>query len=572
MSQSQLSFDLPAPPATAEMPLVPVRMVNEYVYCPRLAWLEWVDGAWAESGDTAQGRRVHARVDAGGPPLADAEAVAGGTEMKTRAVMLSSERLGLICKIDLIETEDGSVTPVDYKKGKRPHVPEGAYEPERVQVCAQGLVLEDNGYRTEEGALWFAESRERVRVVFDEALRARTLRAIHELRLAAASAKPPPPLENSPKCVRCSLAGICLPDEVNYFKGAQAAPRPLAPADDPALPLYVQTPGARLRKDGDTVVIEADDTKTQAPLIEISELAVFGPVSVSTPLLHELMRREIPVTWLSSGGWFLGHTVGTGAKNITVRIAQYKAAFDEARSLALARGIVAAKIRNARTMLRRNWKDEAAAAEREAAMNAMKRLAERAEHARDPGELLGLEGEGAAAYFRNFERLLSRPASEGALPEFRFETRNRRPPCDPINAMLSLGYAVLARNWHVALAGAGFDPYLGFYHRPRHGRPALALDMMEPYRPILADSAAINAINNGEVKAGDFVYSGPACSLTSAGRKAFLAAYERRLDQETTHPLFGYRVSMRRLIAVQARLLARHLMGEIESYPHYMPR
>ena len=117
----------------------------------------------------------------------------------------------------------------------------------------------------------------------------------------------------------------------------------------------------------------------------------------------------------------------------------------------------------------------------------------------------------------------------------------------------------------MALAGAGFDPYLGFYHRPRHGRPALALDLMEPDRPIVADSTVVNAINNGEVQAADFVYSGPACALTPSGRKAFIAAYERRLDQETTHPLFGYRVTMRRLIAVQARLLARHLLGEIES-------
>jgi CRISPR-associated endonuclease Cas1/CRISPR-associated protein Cas4 len=572
MFPSQLSFDLPAPPATGEMPLVPARMVNEYVYCPRLAWLEWVDGEWAESGDTAQGRRVHARVDAGGPPLANAEAVAEGTEMKTRAVTLSSERLGLICKIDLLEAEDGLVTPIDYKKGKRPHVAEGAHEPERVQVCAQGLVLEDNGYRVEEGALWFSESRERVRVLFDEALREKTLRAIHELRLAAASARPPPPLENSPKCPRCSLAGICLPDEVNFFREPKSVPRPLAPADDSALPLYVQTPGARVRKDGDTIVVETDEGKTQAPLLDISELAVFGPVSVSTPLLNELMRREIPVAWLSTGGWFLGHTVGAGEKNVTVRIAQYKAAFDEMRALGIARGIVAAKIRNSRTMLRRNWKEESAGAERDAALNELKRLADRAEHAHDPGELLGLEGEAAATYFRHFERLLSRPSGEGALPEFRFDTRNRRPPCDPVNAMLSLGYAVLARSWHVALAGAGFDPYLGFYHRPRHGRPALALDMMEPYRPLIADSAVINAINNGEVKAGDFIYSGPACSLTSAGRKSFLAAYERRLDQETTHPLFGYRVSMRRLITVQARLLARHLLGEIQPYPHYVPR
>jgi CRISPR-associated protein Cas4 len=585
----QLSFDLPAPPALAEGALVPARMVNEWVYCPRLAWLEWADGQWAESGDTAQGRRVHARVDAGGPPLPDAAAVEAGEEMRTRSVTLSSERLGLIAKIDLVEAEEGCVVPVDYKKGKRPHVAEGAYEPERVQVCAQALVLEDNGYKVAEGALWFAESRERVRVVLGEELRARTLRAIYDLRLAAASPKPPPPLENSPKCPRCSLAGICLPDEVNFFRG-RSPPRPLAPAEDTALPLYVQTPGARVRKEGQTVVIETEAGKTEAPLIDVSELVVFGPVSVSTPLLHELMSRDIPVAWHSSGGWFLGHTTGAGARNVSVRMAQFHMAFDEARSLAFARGLVAAKIRNSRTLLRRNWKGGELAGEREAPMETLKRLADRAEHARDPNELLGFEGEAASVYFRNFERLLGKATGGGGagegeagrtgtggsgggeLPRFRFEKRNRRPPEDPVNAMLSLAYALLTRTWHVMLGGAGFDPYMGFYHRPRHGRPALALDMMEPYRPILADSTVINAVNNGEIGIDDFVYSGPACSLKPAGRKALIAGYERRLDQETTHPLFGYRVTMRRLLAVQSRLLARHLLGEIEVYPHYLPR
>lgn len=566
----QLSFDLPSPPAGGEIPLVPARMVNEWVYCPRLAWLEWVDGQWADSGDTAQGRRIHARVDAPGPALAQPDDIAAGTEMKTRAVTLSSEPLGLIAKIDLLEAEDGFVTPIDYKKGKRPHVAEGAYEPERVQVCAQALVLEDNGYKVAEGGLWFAESRERVRVELDDSLREKTRRAIHEMRLAAASARPPPPLENSPKCPRCSLAGICLPDEVNFFD-RRNPPRPLAPADDPALPLYVQAPGARVRKQGETIVVETEDGKTEAPLIDISELSVFGPASISTPLLHELMRREVTVAWFSTGGWFLGHTTGTGAKNVSVRIAQSQAVFDSARAMNLSRGIVAAKIRNCRTLLRRNWKDDAALELRETAIDALKRLAERAEFARDAGELLGLEGEAAAVYFRHFDSMFSRPPGND-LPPFRFDKRNRRPPADPVNALLSLAYAVLTRTLHVALLGAGFDPYLGFYHRPRHGRPALALDMMEAYRPIIADSVVINAINNGEVKLDDFVFSGGACALTSAGRKNFLAGYERRLNQETTHPLFGYRLTMRRLITVQAQLLARHLLGEIAEYPHYIPR
>ncbi|HZP96250.1 MAG TPA: CRISPR-associated endonuclease Cas1 [Candidatus Limnocylindria bacterium] len=557
---------------TSDVPLVPARMVNEWVYCPRLAWLEWVEGQWAESGDTAQGRRVHARVDVAGPALPDVEAVEAGAELKTRSVMLSSERLGLIAKIDLLETAGGSVTPVDYKKGKRPHVAEGAFEPERVQVCAQALVLEDNGYTVAEGMLWFAESRERVRVVLDDDLRARTIRAIAELRRAAAGGEAPPPLENSPKCPRCSLLGICLPDEVNYLRG-HAVPRPIVVPDEPSLPLYVQSPGARVRKDGETIQIETDEGRTEARLIDVSELAVYGPVSVSTPLLHELMSREIPVAWFSSGGWFMGHTTGAGEKNVAIRVAQYRAALDETRALAIARGIVAAKIRNARTILRRNWKQASAEVEREQAMNELKWLALRAERARDADQLLGLEGEAAAVHFRHFARLLSPPRSSGkTFTTFAFEHRNRRPPTDPVNALLSYAYGLLLRTVHVALAGAGFDPYLGFYHRPRHGRPALALDLMEPYRPLLADSTVINAINNGEVKPWDFVYSGPACALTKSGRRALIASYERRLDQETTHPLFGYRLSMRRLLSVQARLLARHLLGETDSYPHYVPR
>ena len=181
-SSDQPSLPLPAPAAAPDEPLVPARLINEWVYCPRLAYLEWVEGEWAASADTEQGERVHARTDrkaAKTPALPEPEALTGES-LETRRLTLSSERLGLIAQIDVLEAEDGLVVPIDHKKGKRPHVDKGAYEPERVQVCAQGLILEDNGYRCSEGALWFAESRERVRVVFDEALRTLTLKAAAE--------------------------------------------------------------------------------------------------------------------------------------------------------------------------------------------------------------------------------------------------------------------------------------------------------------------------------------------------------------------------------------------------------
>lgn len=511
---------------------------------------------------------MHVRVDAGGGRLPAASEVEDKPDFVARSVMLASEALGIIAKMDLIEGEDGTVTVVDTKKGKRPHVAEGAYEPERVQICAQALILEDAGYKVAEGAIWYAGSRERVRIALDAELRAKTRAAISELRLTAAAGRLPPPLIDSPKCTRCSLAGICLPDEVAFFHRG-LAPRPLNPSADTALPLYVQEPGARVTKSGEVLVIEADDKKTEVAIGDVSELVLHGPVSLTTPALAALMRAEVPVTYASTGGWVLGHTVSTGHRNVAIRIAQSRAAFDERRALAFARSLVAAKIRNCRVFLRRNFKagDEA---ERDAALEALSRLADRAAYAPSEAELLGLEGEAAARYFRLFSTMLGAAARD--FPEFAFEKRTRRPPADPINAMLSLAYAMLTRTWLTVLSAVGFDPYLGFYHRPRFGRPALALDMMEPFRPILADSTVIQAVNNSEVHADGFLAVGSAVNLKPHARRAFMAAYERRLEQEVTHPVFGYRVSMRRLLEVQARLLARHLLGEIEEYPHYLVR
>ena len=565
---TQLSLELLAPPASAETPLVPARMINEFVYCPRLAFLEWVDGEWADSGDTEEGRRAHVRVDSGGGKLPAPDAVDARPDFAARSVTLASERLGIIAKMDLIEGEDGTVTPVDTKKGKRPHVAEGAYEPERVQVCAQALILEDAGYKVNGGAIWYGGSRERVRIALDDELRTMTRAAISDLRLAAASGRVPPPLVDSPKCTRCSLAGICLPDEVTFFRRG-LAPRPLNPSADTALPLYVQEPGARVTKSGEVLVIEAEAGKTEVPLGDISELVLHGPVSLTTPALGALLRDEVPVTYASTGGWVMGHTVSTGNRNVAIRIAQYRAAFDERRCLAFARSLVVAKIKNSRVFLRRNFKagDEA---ERDAALEALARLADRAAHAPSEAELLGLEGEAAARYFRLFSTMFGEIARD--FPAFAFDKRTRRPPADPVNAMLSFGYALLTRTWLTALSAVGFDPYLGFYHKPRFGRPALALDMMEPFRSILADSTVIQAVNNGEVKAEGFIAAGPAINLKPPAKRAFIAAYERRLDQEVTHPVFGYRVSMRRLLEVQARLLVRYLDGEIDEYPHYLVR
>ena len=567
--ESQQELPLPFPELTGDLPLLPARMVNEYQYCPRLSYLEWVQGEWADSSDTVEGRHVHRRVDRPGGKLPSSDELTTDDSIHARSITLSSNRLGLIAKMDLIESDDGVVVPVDYKRGKRPHVPRGAHDPERVQLCVQGLILEEHGYRCDAGVLYFASSKERVRVEFDADLRAVTRNAIDGLRLIAVGGTIPVPLVDSPKCPRCSLVGICLPDEVNFFRREQKTPRPLAVAQTEALPVYVQARGAKVAKDGETLQIFVDDQKVAvARLAEVSQLVLWGNIYVTSPALQELMVREIPVSWHSFGGWFMGHTIGTGHKNVELRTAQYRASFEPDRCLRIARGLVVAKIQNSRTLLRRNWKEGEAP---EAVLDGFRQDIDLAKRTRSLPELLGAEGNAAARYFRHFSELIRKPPDQENFA-FDFTHRNRRPPADPVNALLSFAYSLLVRTWTVTLTAVGFDAYRGFYHQPRYGRPALALDMMEPFRPLIADSSVIQAINNGEIKSTDFVSAAGSVALDADGRKRFIATFERRLDHEITHPLFEYRVSYRRLLELQARLMARHLQGEIDDYPNLVTR
>ncbi len=553
-----------------DVPLLPARMINEYQYCPRLCYLEWVQSEWSESADTVEGRHAHRRVDRSGGNLPEPNAGGGqGQRLHARSITLSSNSLGLIARMDLVEAEGNRVTPVDYKRGKRPHVARGAYDPERVQLCVQGMILEEHGYTCDEGVLYFAESRERVSVAFDDELRSLTRAAIDGMRKMAACGSIPPPLEDSPKCVRCSLVGICLPDEVNFLRRQDTPPRPLAIPRNEALPLYVQARGAKVTKKGETLEIFVDDELIQkVRLIDVSQLAVMGQIYITSPTLQELMSREIPVSWHSFGGWFMGHTIGTGHKNVEIRAAQYRASFDPQVCLRIAQGLVVAKIQNQKTLLRRNWKQGNAP---EDLLDGFLADIRRAQRAADLAELLGAEGQAAARYFGAFSSML-RLANETETASFDFQTRNRRPPTDPVNALLSYAYSLLVRAWSVAITAVGFDCYRGFYHQPRYGRPALSLDMMEPFRPLIADSSVIQAINNGEVRPTDFVRAGGGVTLTEDGRKRFIGTFERRLSQEVTHPIFGYKLSYRRLLELQGRLLARFLLGELAEYPNFTTR
>jgi len=581
-------------------------MVGQYTYCPRRFHLMYVEGRWDDNAYTIEGRHVHRRVDRLDHLLPDAEAdrdtpttAAATSPDKTpagddppvisRSVPLASAALSLSAKLDLISSDGTEAVPVETKRGRVPNNAERSYDTHRVQLMAQGLLLREQGYRCDHGVVYFVGSRTRVEVPFTAELETQTRDLIERTRQAVSLTAIPDPLDDSPKCNGCSLAGICLPDEtlaIRQLHDESAAPLPpplkprhaegdeepshirrLYPPRPDATPLYVQTQGAFVGKRGESLVVRAEGEElTRVGLKDVSQLVLCGNVQVSTQTLHLLCESDVPVVLLSSGMWFYGIAHGQSLRNAYDRAAQFHAAADPGRCLAFARAVVRDKAMNQRTQLRRNAPPSA---DLDRVLRDIDDLITRVPDAPSADVLLGLEGNAARCYFAHFSQTL-KPRDFDSTWDF--DSRNRRPPRDPVNAMLSFAYALLAKECTVALLAEGLDPYWGLYHRPRHGRPALALDLMEPLRPVVADSAVITAVNTGMVRAAHFARAASGCAMNDAGRKGLLRAYEARLDQLVTHPVFDYRCSWRSIIRLQARLLTRWLRGDIPEFNNLVTR
>lgn len=336
--------------------------------------------------------------------------------------------------------------------------------------------------------------------------------------------------------------------------------------------LYVQTQGAVLHLDHDTVKIEVDrELKLRLPLLRLSGIVVFGRVTVTPFLIQRCAEDGRSLVWLDRNGRFKARVEGPARGNVLLRRAQHLALSDSKRALRIARQIVAAKLQNSRQVVLRGAREAPSEGARMALADAAGRIADilgRLGECRALDELRGMEGDAARAYFGVFGYHVR--ADQEA---FEMDGRTRRPPRDRVNAVLSFLYALLRGECSAGLESVGLDPQVGFLHALRPGRPALALDLMEEFRPIIADRLALTLINRKQLQADHFVeLPGGAVHLNDEGRKLVLQAYQQRKEDEVSHRMLDRKTPLGLVPYIQARLLARHLRGDLEEYPPYLWR
>lgn len=336
--------------------------------------------------------------------------------------------------------------------------------------------------------------------------------------------------------------------------------------------LYVMTQGAYVRLDHETLKLEVErELKLQVPLQHLGGMALFGNVLVSPFLIHRFAQDGRSLAWFGTTGRFKARLAGPTTGNVLLRRAQYEAQADPWRTAAVARSIVAGKVRNARSVVQRAARETTSPEETASLESAARGLASVLKQL--PGEpgvdgIRGLEGQAGRLYFECFSAMV-----RADREAYAFNGRNRRPPRDRVNALLSFVYALVLGDCVAACEGVGLDPQFGFLHALRSGRPSLALDLQEELRPILADRLALSLINRRQLRPGDFEErEGGAVHLGDDGRKKVLVAYQKRKKEETGHPVLDQKVPLGLVPHVQARLLARHLRGDTETYVPFTPR
>ncbi|MBX3721359.1 MAG: CRISPR-associated endonuclease Cas1 [Turneriella sp.] len=553
---------------------IPLRALNEYAYCPRLFHFMYVEGIFTGNPDVEEGALAHEKAEKRSDRIRKKNTKTGGETAGTSTepdwpTVPKNLKFGdgatLVGVLDALEVEDGKLIPVEAKKSAAPisgpiywgnfQLPAIAWYNDQLQILAQIRLLRDNGYSCDEGILFYRESKRRVHVPYnaqaDEILEA-LISVIHSHDTFVR----PPPLLHSRKCIRCSLSEICLPDETNAMNGLEneSLSRRVLPARDDKGSLYLMDHQCRLGVEGEQLKVTGKET-LKIPFRDIVSVCVLSNAQISTQTLKACFQRDIRVNFFSMGGRFQGVASAFAGKNLKLRSLQFTKLSDFA--LPLARSLIAAKISNQKTIIRRNHES----AESDEILANFTELVSKVENAENSEEIRGYEGAAARLYFRQLAEMLSKNGGS-----FDFQNRNRRPPKDPVNALLSFAYTLLLNDCVGAVIAVGLEPGLGFFHTFEAGRPALGLDIMEPYRAIIADSAVIRCIQTKMVTIDDFQITPAGCVMKKSAKTAIIQAYERRMNQLVRHPHFDYHLSYRRILEADVRLLSRFLEGDIKSW------
>ncbi len=325
---------------------------------------------------------------------------------------------------------------------------------------------------------------------------------------------------------------------------------------------YITQQDAFIGKTDERLVIKAEKKKLlDIPLLKVDGVVVLGRATVSPAVIKEMLERHIPLSFLTATGKYLGRLEPEVTKNIFVRKAQWQAAGESDQAIHLVQGFVRGKLKNYRNSLMRRQRNHEYL-DLSKSITKIEQAIAPINETTSIDSLRGLEGSGSAAYFGSFDKLITNK-------NFQFTHRNRRPPTDPVNALLSLGYALLRHDIQSAINIVGFDPYLGYLHVERYGRPSLALDLMEEFRPLIVDAVVLNAINHELLKPEDFEQESlsKAVSLKKESLKFFLKVYEQKKQSKFKHPVFKRQCTYQESFEWQARLMAKYLMGETDKYP-----
>jgi CRISPR-associated protein Cas1 len=519
---------------------IPISLVAHQVFCPRRAWLE-AAGEQTDTFQVAIGVAQHAR--------SDEPTTSRPTNL--RSVDVVDEQLGITGRCDTIEVGPGdALTVIEYKSTPIRRTPL-VTEPMRIQLALQVGAPRSMGQTVTRQAIYFTNHRVRVDVELSSADFAAARAAVALTRATVQSPHAPPPLEDDPRCARCSHVGICLPEE----RTGGEVQRRIVVADPSTQVVHLATPGSRASvRDGRMLVHAHEEELASIPLERIQGVVVHGNVDLTGGLIRELLWRSLTIVWTTGTGRVVGWAVPGAGPNGAERVRQHEEA---ARGrLDLAREFVSAKIANQATLLRRNGQAPAAVAQ-------LRSLGRRAPDATSLAELLGIEGEAAASYFGAFGTMLNLKARSAGLD---LRIRSGRPASDAVNAALNYAYAMLLADVIRAVVACGLDPHAGFLHSSARNKPALALDLCEELRAPVADSTVIGAINNGELGPGDFSAVLGSIRLRDRGRRTLIAAYERRVESQFRHPVFGYRTSWRRAMEIQARMVLGVIDGSQRRY------